>query len=165
MLRAIYYMNLHQQIEADLKTALKSGDKEKAGTLRFLISALKNFQIEKKTKDETYLSDQDVVAVLKRQAKQRKDSIEGYEKGARADLAEKEKKELAILAAYLPAEMDEQEVQNIVCAKIQDLGISGKADFGKLMGAAVKEVAGKADGGLVKKIVDQEIAKLDQKKD
>jgi len=156
---------LQQQIENDLKTALKSGDKEKAGTLRFLISALKNFQIEKKTKDEIYLSDQDVAAVLKRQAKQRKDSIQEYEKGARADLAEKEKKELAILAAYLPAEMSETEIVGIVRKKIEELGINNASEFGKLMGAIMKETAGKADGSLVKKVVDQEIAKLGQKKD
>ena len=88
---------LHQQIEAELKSSLKSGEKEKTGILRFLIAAIKNYQIEKKLKGEEYLKDEDIIAVISRQAKQRKDSISEYEKGGRSDLAEKEKAELAIL--------------------------------------------------------------------
>jgi uncharacterized protein YqeY len=148
---------LHEKIESDLKSALKSGEKEKAGVLRLLISAVKNFQIEKKLQDKDYISDDDVVSVFKRQAKQRKDSIEQYEKGGRVELAEKEKKELEIIEGYLPAQMDEAKIREIVKAKISELGITGKFGFGKLMGAVMKETAGQADGAAVKKAVEEEL--------
>ncbi|MDD5489815.1 MAG: GatB/YqeY domain-containing protein [Candidatus Moranbacteria bacterium] len=149
---------LHEQIEKDLKSALKSGEKEKAGVLRFLISAIKNFQIEKKAQGEQYLSDEDIISVLKRQAKQRKDSIDQYEKGGRAELAEKEKKELAVLGNYLPAQMGEDEVRKIVEAKMTELGVLDKSGFGKLMGAVMKEVQGKTEGDVVKRIVDEKLS-------
>jgi uncharacterized protein YqeY len=148
---------LHEQIQSDLKTALKSGDREKAGTLRFLISAIKNFQIEKRAQDKEYLPDEDIISVLKRQTKQRKDSIEQYEKGGRADLAEREKTELAILENYLPAQMDEAKIREIVKAKMQELSVSDKSGFGRLMGEVMKEAAGQADGGAVRKIIEEEL--------
>src|SRR4030042_6729927 len=149
-------MNLHQQIEADLKSAMKSGDREKAGVLRFLISAVKNFQIETKTKDKEYLSDDEIISVLRHQAKQRRDSISGYEKGGRADLAEKEKAELAILENYLPAQAGVEKIREVVKAKIAELGIADKSGFGRLMGAAMAELNGQADGDAVKKVVEEE---------
>jgi uncharacterized protein YqeY len=149
---------LHQTIESDLKTALKSGEKEKAGVLRFLISAIKNFQIEKRMQDKQYLPDEDIVLVLKRQVKQRKDSISQYEKGGRKELAEKEKAELAILESYLPEQMSENEVRKIVETKMAELGVSDKSGFGRLMGAVMKEVQGKTEGNLVKKIVEEKLS-------
>lgn len=148
---------LHEKIEADLKTALKSGDKEKAGVLRFLIADVKNFQIEKKAQSEKYLADADVISVLKRQAKQRKDSIAEYERGGRTDLAEKEKAELAILEKYLPAQMDEAKIRETVKEKISELGITDKLQFGRLMGEVMKELKGQADGDAVKKVVEEEL--------
>lgn len=150
-------MNLHQQIESDLKTALKSGDKKKTEVLRFLISAVKNFQIEKKIQDEKYLSNEDVILVLKRQAKQRKDSISEYERGNRLELAKKEKAELAILETYLPAGASKEKIREIVKAKIAELGISDRSGFGKLMGAAMAELKGQADGAAVKKVAEEEL--------
>ena len=165
---------LHQQIESDLKAALKSGDKERAGVLRFLISAMKNHQIEIKAKDREYLADEETVAVVRRQVKQRKDSIMEYQKGGRADLAEKEEKEMAILENYLPAGISEEKIQEAVKAKIAELGIAdlpaearalaGKSGFGKLMGAVMQELRGQADGDVVKKIVEEELARLDSAK-
>jgi uncharacterized protein len=154
------FMNLHEKIENDLKSALKAADRTKSGVLRYLISALKNFQIEKKAKDEMFLSDEDTVAVMKRQVKQRKDSIAEYEKGSRSDLAGKEKEELAILMTYMPEGMGEGEMRQTVKQKISELGITGKTDFGKLMGAVMKEIGGKAEGEEVKKIVSEEIEKI-----
>lgn len=151
---------LHEQIENDLKTALKSGEKEKIGVLRFLISAIKNFQIEKRAQDKKYLSDEDIIIVLRRQTKQCKDSITEYEKGGRSDLTDKEKKELEILESYLPTEMNEDQIREVVKKKITKLGISGKAEFGKLMGNVMKEVSGNTDGDKVKKIVEEEIEKI-----
>ena len=149
---------LHQQVEAELKSALKSGEKEKTGVLRFLISAIKNYQIEKKLKGEEYLADADIIAVISRQAKQRKDSIVEYEKGGRADLAEKEKAELAILENYLPVQVGEEKIREVVRAKKAELDITDKSGFGKLMGAVMAELKGQADGDAVKKVVDEELS-------
>lgn len=150
-------MSLHQSIESDLKTALKSGDKDRVGVLRFLIAAVKNHQIELVAKDKEYLADEETVAVVRRQMKQRKDSIEQYQKGGRADLAEKEEKELAILEKYAPAQMDEEILRKIVGKKIKELSISGKPEYGKLMGAVMTQTKGRADGNAVRKIVEEEL--------
>ena len=148
---------IHQQIETELRSSLKSGEKEKTGILRFLMAAVKNFQIENKLKGEEYLADVDIISVVRKQVKQRKDSIAEYEKGGRADLAEKEKAELAILEKYLPAQIDEKKIREIVKAKISELGVIDKSGYGKLMGAAMAELKGQADGDAVKKVVDEEL--------
>ena len=148
---------IHKQIEADLKSALKSGEKEKTGVLRFLISAIKNHQIEIKAKDEQYLKDEEAIAVIRRQVKQRKDSITEYEKGGRQELADKEKVEMEILENYLPAQADEAKIREIVKAKITELGITDKSGFGRLMGAVMAELKGQADGDAVKKVVEEEL--------
>jgi uncharacterized protein len=157
VLHTSYSMNLHQQIRSDLKEALKSGEKEKAGVLRFLLSYLKNYQIEIKAKDKEFLEDSDALAVIRRQIKQRKESIAEYEKGNRPELAEKEKKELAILESYAPAQMDEGKIREIVRAKAKEMGATDKSAFGKLMGAVMKETKGQAEGDAVKKIVEEEL--------
>lgn len=148
---------IHEQIEVELKSALKSGEKEKTGVLRFLISAIKNHQIEIKAKGEEYLKDEEVIAVIRRQVKQRKDSIAEYEKGGRADLVEKEKAELAILENYLPAQVDESKIREIVKMKKEALGIADKSGFGKLMGAVMADLKGQTDGDAVKKVVEEEL--------
>jgi hypothetical protein len=148
---------LHETIEAELKSALKAGEKEKTGVLRFLISAIKNHQIEIKAKDEQYLKDEEVIAVIRRQVKQRKDSVAEYEKGGRQELADKEKAEMAILENYLPAQADEAKIREIVKAKKSELGITDKSGFGKLMGAAMAELKGQADGDAVKKVAEEEL--------
>jgi uncharacterized protein YqeY len=148
---------IHEQIEAELKSALKSGEKEKTGVLRFLISAIKNHQIEIKVKDEQYLKDEEVIAVIRRQVKQRKDSIAEYEKGGRQELADKEKAEMEMLENYLPAQAGEDKIREVVKAKISELGIADKSGFGRLMGAAMAELKGQADGDAVKKVVEEEL--------
>jgi hypothetical protein len=148
---------IHEQIQADLKSAMKSGEKEKTGVLRFLISAIKNHQIEIKAKGEEYLKDEEVIAVIRRQVKQRKDSIAEFEKGGRQELVEKEKAEMAILENYLPAQAGEDKIREVVKAKISELGITDKFGFGKLMGAAMAELKDQADGDAVKKVVEEEL--------
>lgn len=148
---------IHQQIEAELKSALKSGEKEKAGVLRFLISAIKNHQIEIKVKNKEYLADEEVMSVLRRQIKQRRDSIAEYEKGGRVDLAKKEKAELAIIENYLPAQVDVAKIREVVKAKKTELGVTGKSGFGRLMGEVMKELKGQANGDAVKKVVEDEL--------
>ena len=148
-------MTLKEQILNDLKDALKSGDELKRDTLRFLQSAIKNSEIEKKKKD-TGLSDEEIVDVLRKSVKQRNDSIEQYEKGNRPELAEKEKKEMEIIAAYLPAQMSEEEVKKVVLETIAQMNAT-KKDFGKVMGTLSGKLKGKADGAMIKKIVDGEL--------
>lgn len=149
-------MSLKEQIISDLKEALKSGDAFKRDVLRMLSSALKNAEIEKKKKEEG-LNDQEVLEVVKRSIKQRKDSIEQYEKGGRADLAEKEKKEVELLSIYLPEQMSENKVREEIRKVIAETGASSQKDFGKVMGMSMKRLSGQADGDLVKKIVEEEL--------
>lgn len=148
-------MSIQEKIISDLKEALKSGDEKKRDTLRFLQSAIKNAEIEKKKKD-TGLSDEEVIEVMRRSVKQRMDSIEQYEKGGRQDLADKEKSELEIIKIYLPAEMSEEDIRKEVVAVIAQLGAT-KKDFGKVMGMVMGKLKGKADGGAIKKVVDSEL--------
>jgi len=148
---------LHEKIEAELKSALKSGEKEKTGILRFLISAIKNYQIDNKLKGEEYLKDEDVIAVIRRQVKQRKDSIAEYEKGGRPELAEKEKTEMEMLENYLPAQASVEKIREVVKAKKTELGITDKSGFGKLMGVVMAELKGQTDGDAVKKVVEEEL--------
>lgn len=148
-------MSIQEKILSDLKEAMKLGDEMKRDTLRFLQSAIRNYEIEKK-KRETGLSDEEIVEVLRRSSKQRADSIEQYEKGGRQDLAEKEKKELEIIKSYLPAEMGEEDIRKEVVAVISQLGAT-KKDFGKVMGMVMGKLKGKADGSAIKKVVDSEL--------
>ncbi len=149
-------MSLKEQIISELKESLKSGDSLKRDTLRFLSSAIKNVEIEKKKKEEG-LDDQETLEVIKRAIKQRKDSIEQYEKGGRGDLAEKEKKELEILSVYLPAQMNEEKIREEIKKVISETGADSQKDFGKVMGMAMKKLNGQAEGDLVKKIVQEEL--------
>jgi len=149
-------MSLKQKISEDLKAAMKSGDTLKRDTLRFLDSAIKNADIEKKKREEG-LNDEEIQEVIARSVKQRRDSIAQYEAGGRADLAEKEKKEMEILMAYMPTQMSEEEVKEEVKKVIAETGATSKSEMGKAMGAAMTKLKGKADGNLVKKIVEEEL--------
>jgi uncharacterized protein YqeY len=141
---------LTDQIAADLKQAMLAKDAARTGTLRMLKAAIEYHKIEKK--QET-LTDADVTAVIKKQIKQRQDSIDGFEKGGRADLAEKEKAELAILKAYLPEELSPAQIEEIVKAAIAEVGATGKADMGKVMKAVQAKTAGRADNRQVSQLV------------
>jgi uncharacterized protein YqeY len=141
---------LNDKIAADLKASMLARDAEKTGTLRMLKAAIEYHKIEKK--QET-LADADVISVIKKQVKQRQDSIEGFEKGGRTDLATKEKAELAILKAYLPEELSAAQLEEIVKATITEVGATGKTDMGKVMKAVQAKTAGRADNRLVSQIV------------
>lgn len=151
-------MSLKEQILSDLKDALKSGDVLKRDVLRLLFGVIKNAEIEKKKKEEG-LNDEEVIEVIKRSIKQRKDSIEQYEKGERSDLAEKEKKELEILSVYLPEQMSEEKVKEEIKKIISSVGAVSQKDFGKVMGMAMRNLKGQADGDVVKKIVEEELSR------
>ncbi|MCX6765630.1 MAG: GatB/YqeY domain-containing protein [Candidatus Moranbacteria bacterium] len=147
-------MNLKEKISNDLKEALKTGDAFRRDVLRLLGSAIHNAEIEKKKQDEG-LSDEEVVEVIARSIKQRRDSVEQYEKGGRSDLAEKEKKEIEILSAYMPEQLSEDKIREIVKEVIAGTGAASKADMGRVMGAAMGRLKGQADGNMVKKIVEE----------
>lgn len=149
-------MSLREKILSDLKEAMKSGDSVKRDTLRMADSMIKNTEIEK-LKKESGLSDEEVVEVLSRAVKQRKDSISQYESGGRTDLADKERQEIEVLSAYLPEQLGEDAVRKVVKETISSVGASGKADIGKVMGPVMGRLKGQADGNLVKKIVEEEL--------
>ncbi|MGC1324025.1 MAG: GatB/YqeY domain-containing protein [Candidatus Udaeobacter sp.] len=138
-------MTLQQRVDSDLKEAMRAKDATKLGVLRMLKSALKYAAIAK-SDAEAELSDAEAVQVIRKQAKQRQDSIESFEKGGRAELADKEKKELAILNTYLPQGMSPDELAKVVRETIAELGATSKAQMGAVMKALQVKVAGRADG-------------------
>lgn len=145
-------MTLQEQIQDAYQRALGEKNELEVSVFRLIKSAVVNAEIEKKGE----LSDDDVMAVLTKQAKQRRDSIDQFEKGGRSDLAEKEKKELAMIEKFLPEKMGEDEIREIVKKKVAE---NPDADFGRVMGAVMGELKGQADGGTVQKIVKEELGK------
>jgi uncharacterized protein YqeY len=143
-------MNLLERITADIKDAMRNKDATRLDTLRMVKSDLNYLMIEKKSEIP---SDADVLAVIQKAVKKRRDAIEGFEKGGRAELAAKEKAELAILAAYLPQQLSRAELEQIVKAVIAEIGATSKADMGRVMKAVMPKVSGRADGKLVSEVV------------
>ena len=143
------------KIAADMKEAMRAKDAARLSTLRLLKSAVEYYKIEKK---QEQLTDVDVTAIIKKQIKQRQDSIEGFEKGGRADLVEKEKAELVVLKSYLPEELSPAQVEEAVKATIAELGATTKTDMGKVMKAIQAKLAGRADNRLVSQIVSANLA-------
>jgi uncharacterized protein YqeY len=147
---------LKEKIADDLKNALKSSYLLKRDTLRLLFSAVKNTEIEKKKKKEG-LNDQEVLEVIRKAIRQRKDSIEQYKMGGRSDLADKEEREMEILSAYLPAQLSEEKIREEIRKVISEAKGGSLGDFGKIMGIVMKRLQGQAEGSLVKKIVEEEL--------
>lgn len=145
---------LHQQIKDEIKEAMKAKDAVKLSVVRGLSSAFTNELVTKGKKPDEMLSDDEVLAVIKRASKQRKDSIEQFTAGGRADLAESEMAELKIIESYLPAQMSREEIEKIAQAKIAELG-ADKSKIGVLVGAVMKESKGTADGNVVKEVLEQ----------
>jgi hypothetical protein len=148
---------LLEQLDTQLKEAMRAKDMVKVNALRMLRSAIGYHLLEKGGKDKP-ATDAEVIAVAQKQIKQRRDSIESYEKGGRADLAEKEKIELAVLESYLPKQLSQEELTAIVKATIAEVGATSKAQMGTVMKALMPKVAGKADGKLVSQAVQQNLA-------
>ncbi len=151
-------MTLKEKITADLKDAMRAKDNVRRDTLRLIDSAIKNVEIEKRSasrRSETGLGDEEVLEVIGRAVKQRLDSIRQFTDGGRKDLAEKEQIELDIIMPYLPAQLSEDEIRATVKEVIASFGAASKADIGKVMGQAMGRMKGKADGNLVKKIVEE----------
>jgi len=145
---------LTQQIKADMVAAMKARDSIKVDTLRGCMTAFTNELVAKGRKPTEELADTEAVTVIKRLAKQRKDAAEQFATGGRPELAEKESNELKILEAYLPQMASREEILKVAEAKKLELVVTDKSGMGKLMGAIVKEFAGRADGSDVKAVVE-----------
>lgn len=148
------HMPIHETLKKEIPDAMRAHDEVKLRTLRSLVTMMTNEVVAKKRKPDEFLTDDEALVVLKRAASQRKDSIEQFEAAGRAELAEPEKAELAIIEAYLPAMMPREEIENIVRAKIAEAGAPSKAEAGKFTGLIMKELKGQADGADVKAVVD-----------
>ena len=146
-----------QQLQEELKQAMLARDTDKTSVLRMIISAIGYYEINKGGAGYE-ATEEDVLNVLQSQAKQRKDSIEQFTAGNRPELAEKEQKEFDMIATYLPAQMGEDEIRTLVKEAIASSGATSAQDMGKVMGALMPKTKGKADGGLVSKIVREELS-------
>lgn len=147
-------MSLQNDIKTKTVEAMKAKDVVRVTVLRGLSAAFVNELVAKKRKPDEELNDEDAMAVVSKEARKRKDSIEQFEKGGRNDLAETEKAELTILETFLPEQMSEVEIMDFVKKKQAELGATDPAKKGQFMGAIMKDLKGKADGQLVKKAID-----------
>ena len=138
-------MSLKDQITDDMKTAMRARDTERLGTIRLLLAAMKQKEVD----ERVTLDDAAVIAIVDKLIKQRKDSVAAFTQAARQDLADKESAEIAVLQAYLPARLSAAEVATEVAAIVAELGASGPGDMGKVMAAVKSRLAGKADMGAV----------------
>ena len=134
-------MTLKERITEDMKTAMRAGEKDRLGTVRLILAAIKQREVD----ERIMLDDTQVLAVLEKMAKQRKESITQFESGGRADLVAKEQAELALLQGYLPAQMSEAELDGIIAEAIASTGAASIKDMGKVMGVVKAKAAGRAD--------------------
>jgi len=162
-------MNLKDKINDDIKSATKSGLNDEASALRFLNSVIKNKELEKRNwlskegrplaelSKLSELADEEVIKVILGEIKKRRESIAQYGKGGRQDLVRKEATELEILKKYVPEEMPEEELRAIIKKEIAEAGEVTMKDFGKIMGLVMTEIKGRADGSMVKGIIEEEL--------
>ena len=161
-------MSLREKIDQDFKDAFRAKNESQLSTLRMLLAALKNKEVEKRTRlsksepiekleELSRLEDEEIIEVISSEIKRRRDASEQYRKGARPELAEKEENEIKTLSIYMPEQLSEEEVAKIVKETIKEIGASSPKDMGKLMGALMPKVKGKADGNMVSKIVKEQL--------
>ena len=148
--------SLKSSIQNDMKAAMRAKEKQRLGTIRMLLAAIKQREID----EQTTLSDEQILAVIQKMLKQRKDSITQYEAANRPELAEIEKTEMSVLQAYMPKQMDETEIEALVAKVIDAIGAQGPQDMGKVMGAIKPQVQGQADMGKVSQLVKAKISAL-----
>lgn len=145
----------YTQIQDEIKQSLRSKDELRLSVLRDIKTSLTNELVATGRKAQDIPDEKDVLKVIKRLAKQRKDSIEQFKAGKREDLAQKEEAELAILLEYLPEEMNDEEIESLVRRKIKELGVLDTSKMGILIGAVMKETENRADGTIVRQIVER----------
>ncbi|NEW62070.1 GatB/YqeY domain-containing protein [Granulicatella sp. zg-ZJ] len=144
-------MTLMEQLNTDMKEAMKAKDKERLSVIRMLKASVQKEQIEV-GRD---LTDDEALTILSRELKQRKDSIREFEKAGRTDLAEKTQFEVGVVEQYMPKQLSEDEVKEVLKAIIQEVGATSASDFGKVMGKAMATLKGQADGNIVNKLVKE----------
>ena len=144
-------MSLADTISDDLKTAMKARDAVRTGTLRLVLAGIKNLRVQEGHGAD--VSDEEVTGIIAKEAKKRRESIDTYTEHGREELAAKEQAELEVLEAYLPEQMDAEEIRALVDQAVADTGASGPGDLGKVMGKLMPQVKGKADGKLVNQVV------------
>ncbi len=142
---------LKERLKNDLKEAMKSKDNFKRDVVRFLMSAIKQVEVDERRE----LSDEDIQKIIQKSVKQREDAANQYKEGGREDLYEKELKEAEILKSYLPKQLSDEELKAIVEETIKEVGASSMKDMGKVMGAVIKKTVGKADGKRINAIVKE----------
>jgi len=147
-------MGLKDRINEDMKAAMRAREQERLGALRLLLAAIKQREID----ERVTLEDLQLISVIDKMIKQRKDSISQYEKASRQDLADKEKYEISVLEAYLPQQMSQAEIDAAVAEAIASTGAKGAADMGKVMGVLKPKLAGRADMGKVSALVKSKLA-------
>lgn len=147
-------MSIKQQLNKDLADAMRAGETDKRDVLRMLTAAIKQVEVDEKKE----LTDKDVMDVLTKQAKQRRESIADYEKAGRPELAEVEQTELVVIESYLPKMMSRDEIAALASAVIADVGAQGPQAMGQVMGKLMPQVKGKADGRLVNEVVRELLA-------
>ena len=145
-------MSLIDQLPEDLKQAMKAKDRVRLWTIRSLRAALKEKEIEERQGGEAHLSEEQVLAVVQKQAKQRREAIIQYEQAGREDLVAKEREELEIIEAYLPKQLGDDEIRRVVQEIVTTTGASSMRDMGKVMGAAMEQLKGRADGRRISEI-------------
>lgn len=148
-------MSLHSDIKGELKEAMKAKEEVRLRTVRSMLTAFTNELVAKGQKPQDELADDAVLAVIKRLAKQRKESIVQFEAAGRQDLSEPEKAELIVLEGYLPQLMSQAEIEPIASAKLAELGVTDKSKMGIVVGALMKDLQGKADGADVKAVIEK----------
>ena len=142
-------MSLKEQLTADMKEAMKNKEKERLAVIRMVRGAIRQQEID----GQKELGEEDVIAVISKEVKMRRDSIEEFQKGGREDLVEKTQAEIDVLLPYLPAQLSEDEVRELVKAAVEQTGASTPKDMGKVMGVLMPKVKGRADGKMVNTIV------------
>jgi uncharacterized protein YqeY len=147
-------MSLREQVNEEMKSAMKAREAERLAALRLLLAALKQREVD----ERVTLDDAGVVAVVEKMIKQRKDSIAQYEKAQRKDLADKERYEISVLEGYLPKQMSQQEVEAAVAEALAQSGAKSPADMGKVMGVLKPRLAGRADMGKVSALVKSKLS-------
>lgn len=151
-------MTIHESIKAGIPDALRAHDEVRLRTLRSLVTAMTNEVVAKKRKPDEFLTDDEAITVLKRASNQRKDSIDQFEKAGRLELSGGEKEELLIIESLLPQMMSREEIEEIARTKMAEMGVTSKQDAGRFIGALMKDLKGRADGGDVKAVVDTLLA-------
>ena len=147
-------MSLKETITNDMKTAMKSGDKDRLGVIRLILAAIKQREVD----ERIVLDDTEVLKVIEKMIKQRRDSITQFRAAAREDLASKEEYEVGVIQAYMPAQLGEAEIEAIIAKAIADSGATSAKDMGKVIGLVRPQVAGKADMGAVSQRVKVHLA-------